>query len=424
MDKETKEIINYYESQIGKDKYWQFICNPKHWNVQKKLFTRHQRSKLPLSFGENIQDDWAIPKKYKDLIKPGEMGVIRVGIDPRSNRELRNLKLKRLEPGYYATVQINEVFYGPTNYPELFTNPSDTKDEWRVKISVLQNHIRSPLTIKRLKKMRFNFDKVVFNPIQGVSAFQLSNNTYDRIFHELGNVHDTWLSDVELALNNLGGSAHLKDIYKEVFWIRDGNVNPTYTRTIQRELEENSQDSNAFKTGRKSTFYSVKGIGKGVWGLTGSYIGVSKHNETAIEMIKELNDQDDISTGYEKKVTIHKTGELQIIRTNPRLINLIKKDKDYTCEACGFNYEKIYGDYSDQKNFIEAHHIEPKSVVKQKAETGKKLKRSAKDFAILCANCHRMIHRMMSKDKGRIITLKELKRRISEAYKKKIKELN
>ena len=423
MSNEAKEIIKYYKSQIGKKKFWQFVCNPQYWNIQKRLLTRYQKSKFALSFGDSIEDDWSIPKKYKDLIKQGDIGVIRVGVDTRSNRVLRELKEKRIDPGYYATVQVLDVFYGPAKYPEFFNNLSQIKDDWRVKIRVIQNHIKDPLKINRLKKMNFDFDKVVFNPIQGVSAFELTDKTFDKIHEELGEIHNTWCGDVKLALKNLGGSAALKDIYTEVFKIRDGEVNTTYTRTIQRELEENSKDSQAFKKGNMNIFYSVNGIGKGVWGLVGEHIGISKHNEIMIEEMKNLIDQDDISTGYEKKVIIHRTGELQIIKTNPKLINQIKKDKNFTCEACGFNYEKIYGNYSDKKNYIEAHHIEPKSIVKKKTDINKKLKRSAKDFAILCANCHRMIHRMMNKDKGRIIKLDEFKKRISDAYKKMIKDL-
>jgi predicted HNH restriction endonuclease len=51
------------------------------------------------------------------------------------------------------------------------------------------------------------------------------------------------------------------------------------------------------------------------------------------------------------------------------------------------------------------------------------MSRSAKDFAMLCANCHRMIHRMMRKDKDRIISLSEFKDRINSSFKDQIKKL-
>jgi len=80
----------------------------------------------------------------------------------------------------------------------------------------------------------------------------------------------TWKEDIIEALKNLGGKAHLSEIYKEVERIRgQDNLNPTWDRTVQRELETNSSDSEAFKKDRKGDdiFYRVEGKGKGVWGL-------------------------------------------------------------------------------------------------------------------------------------------------------------
>jgi 5-methylcytosine-specific restriction enzyme A len=133
----------------------------------------------------------------------------------------------------------------------------------------------------------------------------------------------------------------------------------------------------------------------------------------------------DHQTSTEKAMQKHITKENEIvIKTDPKFINKLKKDCDYTCQACGLKYEKIYGNYSKKKDFIEAHHIEPKFKVKKKAEINKKMSRSAKDFAMLCANCHRMIHRMMRKEKDRVISLKEFKSKINEKFKENIKNLN
>ena len=60
----------------------------------------------------------------------------------------------------------------------------------------------------------------------------------------------TWKEDIIKALENLGGVAHLSKIYKEVERIREGNLNPTWDRTIQRELETFSSDSKAFGGGK------------------------------------------------------------------------------------------------------------------------------------------------------------------------------
>lgn len=56
------------------------------------------------------------------------------------------------------------------------------------------------------------------------------------------------------------------------------------------------------------------------------------------------------------------------------------------CEVCGFNFEEIYGDIGI--NFCEVHHIKPLS------ETDDSVITTIDDLAIVCSNCHRMIHRI------------------------------
>ena len=79
----------------------------------------------------------------------------------------------------------------------------------------------------------------------------------------------TWVKDVQIALKNLGGEAHLSKIFDEVKKIRK-DLNQTWTRTVQKELERHSSDSKVWKSkhkGKEDLFYSAKGIGEGVWGL-------------------------------------------------------------------------------------------------------------------------------------------------------------
>jgi HNH endonuclease len=56
-----------------------------------------------------------------------------------------------------------------------------------------------------------------------------------------------------------------------------------------------------------------------------------------------------------------------------------------TCEACGFDFERVYGYLG--RGFCEVHHKVPL------AEVGTEVTTRLEDLAILCANCHRMIHR-------------------------------
>ena len=75
------------------------------------------------------------------------------------------------------------------------------------------------------------------------------------------------------------------------------------------------------------------------------------------------------------------------IERNAGLSKRVKQLLGYTCQVCNTNFEQRYGDIG--KGYIEAHHLRPLASLK-----GKKIAMDPKkDFAVLCANCHRMIHR-------------------------------
>lgn len=75
--------------------------------------------------------------------------------------------------------------------------------------------------------------------------------------------------------------------------------------------------------------------------------------------------------------------ELMVFARNGKLAQQAKTMKHYTCEACGFNFEGFYGTIGEK--FAEAHHKIPISSGKRETRV--------EDIEVLCANCHRMVHR-------------------------------
>ena len=57
---------------------------------------------------------------------------------------------------------------------------------------------------------------------------------------------------------------------------------------------------------------------------------------------------------------------------------------DLACEICGFDFLKTYGERG--KGYIEVHHVLP-------LHASGPVKSRLDDLALLCSNCHRMIHR-------------------------------
>jgi len=148
------------------------------------------------------------------------------------------------------------------------------------------------------------------------------------------------------------------------------------------------------------------------------YSSALKHLKTYIELSHDEKSQllgallvDDVQSGdqidiadleYEEGrelLRLHKFRE-----RDPQIIKDAKKrfkklHGELFCEACGINFEKVYGERG--KGFIEGHHKKPVSEMKD-GETTK-----VEDIGMLCSNCHRMIHRIP------MISIEELKKIIN-----------
>ena len=67
-----------------------------------------------------------------------------------------------------------------------------------------------------------------------------------------------------------------------------------------------------------------------------------------------------------------------------RKMTALAKRGRLVCEGCGFDYRAPYGDRG--RGYIEAHHTTALELL----EPGTKTKQ--RDLALICANCHRIIH--------------------------------
>ena len=87
-------------------------------------------------------------------------------------------------------------------------------------------------------------------------------------------------------------------------------------------------------------------------------------------------------------------------RERSKLLAIECKIRDnYTCQVCDIRFEDAYGKLGTE--FAEAHHLVPLH------QLGENVKTRMEDMATVCANCHRMLHRMNGK-RGDIKKLKAL----------------
>jgi len=84
------------------------------------------------------------------------------------------------------------------------------------------------------------------------------------------------------------------------------------------------------------------------------------------------------------------------------LANECKRRDDYSCQVCGFKFQDFYGSLG--KNFAEAHHLTPLG------ELDDQIRSCVEDLTTVCANCHRMLHRMDS-HRGDVAKLRAIVRR-------------
>ena len=87
-----------------------------------------------------------------------------------------------------------------------------------------------------------------------------------------------------------------------------------------------------------------------------------------------------------KRFSIHRSREDSLRRAKVAAAIANSKDGRLRCEVpnCGFDFEAVYGRLGT--GFAEVHHLRPLADMDAPVET------TLDDLAVVCANCHRMIH--------------------------------
>jgi len=148
-----------------------------------------------------------------------------------------------------------------------------------------------------------------------------------------------WREDIKIALRNIGGSGSLSEIYAEIKEIRK-SLTTQWEATVRGTLEDNSSDSRKFK-GSNDDFFSVEGLGSGVWGLR--------------ELIKPTSKAVDIDDDQKDAVPTHRAlQETYRILRDTQLARKVKLLHRNSCQICGESMQ-----LSNGERYSEAHHIKP-----------------------------------------------------------------
>jgi hypothetical protein len=145
-----------------------------------------------------------------------------------------------------------------------------------------------------------------------------------------------WADYIVEALEELGGSASYNEIYEKIAEIRRGNLTPQWKASVRQIIESHSSDSHNFRG--IDLFYSVEGIGSGVWGLR-NYVG---HG------IGETPKAQDINISNNTQILVYR------ILRDTKIARWVKSIYEHRCQICSYVIT-----LPDGTGYAEAHHIKP-----------------------------------------------------------------
>lgn len=147
----------------------------------------------------------------------------------------------------------------------------------------------------------------------------------------------SWEEDIVTAFENLGGTASLSSLYREIERIRP-DLPTTFDAIVRRRVQDLSSDSDGYKHGR-DLFFSVDGKGQGVWGLR--------------SQIEETPKAVDLPSPGSEVPERSQLTTYRILRDTvmARKVKLMHNNR---CQICG---DTLF--LADGKSYAEAHHIRP-----------------------------------------------------------------
>lgn len=196
--------------------YWIFFCNPKRWAIDDFLQS-----------GE-VFDTFSVTEWQKGWFERGQLGVIRVGWDRRTLKQLSGKK--RLQSGIYAIVEI-------LGKPELsasdktgywYDNSEGEKARYRVPIKYLKSLLKRPVCLERLKASNIHSDKHLMNGFQA-STMPLNSETFTYIINVVGKISSTSFEFNSFDITNYSRIAELERAYS--------NAVPEVRQRISKYIE-------------------------------------------------------------------------------------------------------------------------------------------------------------------------------------------
>lgn len=117
------------------------------------------------------------------------------------------------------------------------------------------------------------------------------------------NTKITYLSEIISALTSMDGIGSLSNICEEIKnrgKLVSINTNSNWRRNVSAEIQKHCKESKSYIDGNEDLFYSVDGIGKGIWGLKSVHEKTLSQNVENFEAYSESDFLNDVYISKEK----------------------------------------------------------------------------------------------------------------------------
>jgi len=125
----------------------------------------------------------------------------------------------------------------------------------------------------------------------------------------------------------------------------------------------------------------------------------STYSQELFDQAQEDIEQFQNEENYTNFEGCQKSRLINFYERDPKLRSEAIKIHGIQCLVCGFDFKKHYGVHGE--NYIEVHHLKPLSKLVEKT-----LINPITDMTVVCANCHRMMHRK----RETLFTINDLKK--------------
>ncbi len=188
---------------------------------------------------------------------------------------------------------------------------------------------------------------------------------------------NTWIEDIVNAMMEVGGVAHLSEIYEYIKRNTERTAKVAWQQNTRQRIYDNSTDASQYK-GPEDIFFVVGELRSGIWGVRPEWLkakGRAKRRTDRLEKEskKPLSKIEDMYTSNED--TFERIGKrtYQLSRNATRALRL-KELYNYSCQVCGRAIRL------DNRQYAETHHVKPRN--------GHKGEDYWDNMIVLCPNHH------------------------------------